>query len=151
AGPDTTALAFSPDGSRLASSNWIPSERPNERPRTRLSRLEPGRGIRQLHGLPGQPVKAVFSRDGRRVAALSWEWWAGVWDRDTGRLLRICAVPRGQFPDNADLVLSPDGRRLAVSAGNTATLWDLDTGAARRWTLPWALTEALAFVGPDRL
>jgi hypothetical protein len=30
-------------------------------------------------------------------------------------------------------------------------LWDLETGAARQWSLPWALTEALVFAGPDRL
>jgi serine/threonine protein kinase/WD40 repeat protein len=147
-----TALAFSLDGSRLASSNWAPFvPSPDKSPRTRIFKLEPGRGIRQLHGLPGAIAKAVFSRDGRRVAALSWDWWAGVWDRDTGRLLRICAAPRGPSADNADLVFSPDGRRLAVSAGNTATLWDIETGAARRWTLPWALGETLLFAGPDRL
>jgi WD40 repeat protein len=96
-------------------------------------------------------VKAGFSRDGKRVAALSSDWWAGVWSRDTGRLLRLCSVPRGQFADNADLVLSPDGRRLAVSAGNTTTLWDLGSGETRRWTLPWGLTEALAFPDPNEL
>jgi hypothetical protein len=101
--------------------------------------------------LPGAPAKTIFSRDGKRVAALSWNWWAGVWERDTGRLVRLIPIPRGQFADNADLTFSPDGRRLAVSGGNTATLWDLETGDARRWTLPWALTEALAFQAPDRL
>jgi WD40 repeat protein len=109
------------------------------------------RGIQHLHGLPGRVVRTVFSRDGKRVAALSWDWWAGVWERNTGRLLWLFAVPRGQFADNADLTCSPDAGRLAVSAGNTATLWDLETGKERRWTLPWALTEALAFPAPDRL
>ncbi len=147
-----TVLAFSPDGLRLASSRFDPfTSPPSARAGTQVFQLQTARGIRQLHGLPGAVVKAVFSRDGLRVAALSWDWWAGVWARDTGRLLRLCPVPRGQFADSADLVLSPDGRRLAVSAGNTATLWDLETGLVRRWTLPWALNEALAFVGPDRL
>jgi WD40 repeat protein len=104
-----------------------------------------------LRVLPGSVVKVVFSRDGKRVAALSWDWWAGVWDRDTGRLLRIFAVPRGESADNADLTLSPDGLRLAVSAGNTATLWDVETGQAQKWALPWAMTEALAFPASDRL
>ncbi len=147
-GDYATVLAFSPDGIRLVNSGFTPGLSP---PKTFVHQLEPGRGIRQLHGLPGAVGKGVFSRDGRWVAALSGDWWAGVWARDTGRLLRLCPVPRGQFADNADLVFSPDGRRLAVSAGNTATLWDLETGTARRWTLPWGLTEALAFAGPDRL
>src|SRR5262249_7010749 len=101
-------------------------------------------------GLPGEVVKTVFSRDGKRIAALSWDWWAAVWERDTGQLLRLLAVPRGQFPDNAGLAFSPDGRRLAVSAGNTASLWDLETGELQRWTLPWGLTEAIAFPKSDQ-
>ena len=66
-------------------------------------------------------------------------------------MLRVFAVPRGESADNADLTFSPDGRHLAVSAGNSATLWDIATGKARRWPLPWAQTEALAFAAPDRL
>jgi WD40 repeat protein len=150
-GDYTTSLTFSADGTRLVSSSYDGFKEPGKRARTQVFRLEPGRGIRQLYGLPGAVSKAVFSRDGQRVAALSWDWWVGVWARDSGRLLRLCPVPRGQFPDNADLAFSPDGRRLAVSAGNTATLWDLESGEARRWSLPWGLTEALAFPDPDHL
>jgi hypothetical protein len=104
-----------------------------------------------LRGLPGSVAKVAFSRDGKGIAALSWDWWAGAWNRDTGRLLRLFPVPRGQSADNADLCFSPDGKRLAVSAGNTATLWDLDTGLSRQWTLPWGMTEAIAFSEPDHL
>lgn len=147
----TTALAFSPDGTRLVGSGWAPFAEPDDRASTYFFRLDASRGVRHLHGLSGQVTRAVYSPDGKRVAALSSDWWAGVWERDTGRLLRLLAVPRGQFTDNAALAFSPDGTRLAISAGNTASLWDLETGAARRWSLPWALTEALAFAGPDRL
>src|SRR5262249_1595794 len=75
AGDYTTALAFSLDGKRLASSNWHPYESPqSNRPRTRIFQVEPARGIRQLRGLPGEVVKTMFSRDGKRVAALSWDF-----------------------------------------------------------------------------
>jgi serine/threonine protein kinase/WD40 repeat protein len=148
----STSLAFSLDGTRLASSAWYPFLPPPDKlPRTTIVALDRGRGIRSLHGLPARVAKLVFSRDGKRVAALSFDWWAGVWERDTGRLLELVSVPRGQSADNADITLSPDGRRLAISAGNTATLWDIETGKVQRWTLPWALTEAVAFAGPDRL
>ena len=113
--------------------------------------LDPSRGIRHLRGLPGSVMKVVFSRDGKRVAALSWDWWAGVWDRDTGRLIRLFAVPRGQFYGNADLGFSPDARSLAVSAGNTATLWNVESGEFRRWTLPWGLADAIAFPDAEHL
>ncbi|MFO0892575.1 MAG: serine/threonine-protein kinase [Isosphaeraceae bacterium] len=147
----TTAIAFSPDGTRLACSNWAPHSPADQRARTRIGRLEPGRGIRHYQGLPGAVTKTVFSRDGKRIAAMSWDWWAGVWERDSGRLLRLLALPRGQFYDNADLVFSPDGNQLAASGGNTATLWDLETGQSRSWELPWALNESLAFAAPSRL
>ena len=152
AGDYTTALAFSHDGTRLASSRWDPFVAiPAKRPVIRILALEEGRGIRHLRGLPNAVVKTTISRDGKRIAALAGDWWAGVWDRDTGQLLRLFEVPRGQFADNADLTFSPDAKSLAVSAGNTATLWDVDSGESRRWTLPWALSEALAFPDNDHL
>ncbi|MFI5455558.1 MAG: WD40 repeat domain-containing protein [Isosphaerales bacterium] len=113
--------------------------------------LDSGRGIRQLRGLPGSVMQVVFSRDGKRLAALSDNWWTGVWNRDTGRLVRLCYVPRGQFTGNADLAFSPDARSLAVSAGNTATLWNVESGAARRWQLPWGLADAIAFPDAEHL
>ena len=148
----TTALAFSPDGTRVVGSSWYPFEKtPALQPRTRIFALDENRGVRHLRGIPGPVVKVAFSRDGKRVAALSWNWWAAIWDRDAGRLLRLCAVPRGLFADNADLAFSPDARSLVVSGGNTATLWDLSSGEARRWTLPWGLTEAIAFADAGHL
>jgi serine/threonine protein kinase/WD40 repeat protein len=144
----TTAPAFNPDGTRLASSSWYPFERePSRKATTRVFALDSGRGIRHLRGIPGSIQKVAFSRGGKRVAALSKDWWAGIWDRDSGRLIRLCAVPRGLFHGNADLVFSPDARSLAVAAGKTATLWDVESGQSQQWPLPWGLTDALAF--PD--
>jgi serine/threonine protein kinase/WD40 repeat protein len=148
----TTALAFSSDGSHLASSWWYPFERePSRRARACIFALDSARGIRHLRGMPGSIQKVAFSRDGKRVAALSQDWWAGVWDRDSGRLVRLFAVPRGLFHGHADLVFSPDAGSLVVSAGNTATLWDLQSGQSRQWSLPWGLTDALAFPDAGRL
>jgi WD40 repeat protein len=144
----TTALAFNSDGTYLASSSWYPFEKvPSLRARTWIFALDSNRGIRHLRGLPGSLSKVAFSRDGKRVAALSQDWWAGVWDRDSGRLIGLCAVPRGLFHGNGDLVFSPDARSLAVAAGNAATLWNLESGEFKHWLLPWGLTDALAF--PD--
>jgi serine/threonine protein kinase/WD40 repeat protein len=148
----TTALAFNSDGTRLAASSWYPFERePSRRARTRLFALDSGRGIRHLRGMPASIQKVAFSRDGKRVAALSKDWWAGVWDRDTGRLILLCAVPRGLFHGNADLVFSPDARSLAVAAGKSATLWDVESGQSRHWDIPWGLTDALAYPDPGHL
>ncbi len=147
-----TALAFSPDGQHLASSCWRVFAPRGREPLTRVFRLVPDRGIRHLHGMPGPVVKLVFSQDGRRVAALSWDWWAGVWERSTGRLVRLISLPRGQFADNATLAFGPGGDRLATATGNTAALWDLTGGPDRLWSdLPWGLQEAILFRDEDHL
>jgi len=151
-GDYSTALAFSPDGIHLATSRWNPHLKlVNDRPMTQILSLDFGRGIRQWHGLPGSVVKVTMSPGGKRVAALSRDWWAGVWERDSGKLIRLFAVPRGQSADNADLAFSPDGKKLVASGGNTATLWDLASGSAEHWTLPWGMTEAIAYYDADHL
>src|SRR5262249_45018396 len=69
-----------------------------------------------------------------------------VWDRQTLSLRLLLTPPPGITPDNAALVFSPDGTRLAFASGEDATLWDLAAG--RRldsWHLPLGLDEVLAF------
>ena len=56
------------------------------------------------------------------------------------------------FPDNAALAFSPDGRRLAFSAGHEASVWDVMTGEqVKSWRLSEGLGDRLAFPGPNRL
>jgi serine/threonine protein kinase/WD40 repeat protein len=144
------ALAFSPDGTRLAVSHRAVFD--STTPGVVIYELEEGRGIRTLRGLSGRVEKVFYSADGRLVAALSQEWRVAVWDRDAGRLLHVFEVPRGIAVDNAGLALSPDGRRFAFAAGTEACLWDLRSGAlVKSWTLPPGYQDTLAFAGPDRL
>ncbi len=141
-------LAFPPDGRRLAVGTWAmfgPAS-------VEVWELENGRGIQTLYGLRGQVAWTCVSPDGRRVAGLSQAFEVGIWERETGRLLRLLDAPLGLFADNAGLAFSADGRRFALAAGERATLWDVETGAVLGWwTLPGGLGDKLAFEGPDRL
>ena len=143
------ALAFTPDGSRLAVASQAVFD---PEPSVDVWDLKDGRGIREFRGLQGVVEKAVFSPDGRRVAGLSVDWQVGVWECTTGRLLHVFDLPPGDFADNAGLAFSPDGRRFAAAAGRAATLWDLDTGRVTgSWPLAEGLQDNLLFLGPDRL
>jgi len=142
------SLAFVPDGRRLARGAW-PAFGPGG---VEVWELDNGRGIQTLHGLRGQVEWTCFSPDGHRLAGLSQTFEAGVWDRETGNLLRLFDAPVGLFADNAGLAFSADGRRFALASGERATLWDVETGAVLgSWTLPGGLCDRLAFEGPDRL
>ena len=56
------------------------------------------------------------------------------------------------FPDNADLAISPDNRRIAFSSDRQGRMWDLETGRVLgSWALPVGLQDMLVFQGPDRL
>jgi serine/threonine protein kinase/WD40 repeat protein len=147
-GGNGVGVAFSNDGKRLAAVSrtlFVPGA-------ADLMNLEPDRGISVLRGLSAQVSKVAISSDGTRVAALSHDWRVAVWDVGRRRILGLLEAPRGDSADNAALAFSPDGHRLALTAGRGADLWDLDAGC-RLWsmTLPHGLVDSLAFPVADRL
>jgi WD40 repeat protein len=108
--------------------------------------------MQSLLGLQARIERLAFSRDGRLVAALSDDWRVGVWDRGTGQLLHLFALPPGFFADNVGMAFDAMARRLASSGGEHATLWDLETGRLlRTWKLRPGLQDHLAFRGPKEL
>ncbi len=142
----TAALAFSPDGRRLAVGCVAAFGGADK---VDVWELEPGRGIDSLRGLSQSVFTAVFSPDGRLVGALANDWRVGIWDRASRRLLHVLEVTRGSFPDNAALAFSPDGKQFAFSADHEASLWDVVTGElVKTWKIPEGLSDRLAF--PER-
>src|SRR5262249_16780077 len=139
------AVAFSPDGRRLASTCWIDPQR-TVLEQVKIWDMETGKEILTLGAGAGhRRVSAVaFSPDGRRVATGS-EGAPNavrVWDADTGRELQALTLDWNP----AAVAYSPDGRRLAASSSATVRVWDAANGREVR-TLPGGGTR-LAF-SPD--
>jgi WD40 repeat protein/DNA-binding SARP family transcriptional activator len=116
---DVNHVAFSPDGSKLATTGddgelkvWDPST---------------GRLLASLSG-SGSTWGPSFSADGSLVAAGAWDGkgtHVRVLDLSSGRVVFDVLVP-GAF----DAALSPDGKRLAVSTqlGGRSAVFDVETG-----------------------
>jgi WD40 repeat protein/tRNA A-37 threonylcarbamoyl transferase component Bud32 len=135
----TTSLVFAPDAGRLVVGNKGPA-------RVSVWELDHGRGIQTLRGLTSQAAHLCLSEDGRLLAAVAHNWQVGVWDLGSGSLRLLLQAPRGGPDDDAALAFSPDGRRLACSAGEGARLWDVTTGAELgSWSLPPGAQDLLAF------
>jgi WD40 repeat protein len=110
------ALAFTPDGRRVASAN---ADRT-----VSVWDAETGEERLTLRGHPAAVWSVAFSPDGGRLASVSRDGTGKVWDTQTGREL---ASFRGDASLNT-VVFSPDGRRLAAASRDVVQLWDAATG-----------------------
>jgi WD40 repeat protein len=112
------ALTFSPDGSRLASSDaeddlhvWEPAF---------------GNTFTVLKGHAGRLTAAGFSPDGERLATAATDETARVWDPVTGQ--NLCTV-RARAAAVTGATFTADGTGLAtVGADGVTRLWDSATG-----------------------
>ena len=113
-------VAFSPDGTRIASASsfgtitlklWDPA---TEQQETRI-----------LRGPAGGVMRVAFSPDGKRIASVGVQE-AKVWDIATGQ--EIYSL-QGPLESVHSVAFSPDGTRIAsVGGGETVKLWDAATG-----------------------
>jgi len=110
-------VAFSPDGSRLATCSL-----------DRTARVwDVSSGAKLLEVRHGETVPSVaFSPDGSRLATGSLDRTARVWDVSSGA--KLLEVPHEDVVDS--VAFSPDGRRLATGSRDcTARVWDVSSGA----------------------
>ena len=84
-----------------------------------------------LRGHDGGLWALALSRDGTRLATVSVDGTAKVWDLATNQLLLTLPTNVTANLAGTGAAFSSDGRRLlTISSENTATLWDLATGKA---------------------
>jgi WD40 repeat protein len=117
---DVWDVAFSPDGTQLASAGldtWA-----------RIWEAATGRQIRILGPHPQSRVRAVaFSPDGRLLATSCDDGRPRLWDIAGGRLVRTFSGHASS--GGGRLAFSPNGSRLASTGVDwTARVWDVPTG-----------------------
>jgi WD40 repeat protein len=115
------ALAFSPDGRRLATGAGEPSRSGQ----IKIWAVETGALVHEFVKPHKDSVLSLdFSSDGKRLASGSADRAVRVWDTGTGKMFRNLEAHSNQV---LSVSLRKDGRRLAsASADNSVKTWDLE-------------------------
>jgi WD40 repeat protein len=113
------SLAYSPDGTRLASASWDHT--------VKLWDAKSGALLATLRGHTDRVFSVCYSPDGTRLASASEDKTVKLWDAHGGALL---ATLRGHTRPVLSVAYSPDGTRLvSASFDQTVKLWDARSGA----------------------
>jgi WD40 repeat protein/serine/threonine protein kinase len=110
-----SSVAFSPDGSTLASGGWDET--------VRLCDCASGQELRALRGHQRMVASVVFSPDGKVLASSAWNGSIRLWDSATGEKLPDLAG----HPDYVTcLAFHPSGQFLASASRDlTVKVWEL--------------------------
>lgn len=116
---DTSALVFSPDGSRLAMAQEARSSSSGATPPSPITVFDLASGKTITTFVPSVWARHLaFSKAGNMIAADSYRH-VEVWDINAGKI-----VHRFEAPEVESLEFAPDGS-LAIAGGDQATLWDV--------------------------
>lgn len=161
AGGSFLGAAFSPDGSLLATAYQVAEPAGAPEIRVSLSSVPDGREVRVLPAVDRDWRRIAddlsFSPDGRLLAS-NVGGVARLWDVASGRESRGFPAPAEQPGAEPERVLlSPDGRRLAVQfklqggarAYDAVHVWELATG--RQTILPTQVYQGWAFSNDGNL
>jgi WD40 repeat protein/serine/threonine protein kinase len=114
-------VAFSPDGSRLASTGHDHT--------IRIWDVADGRLLRVLHGHTNEVTSVAFSADGTRLASASGDHTIKVFNAVDGREVRTL---QGHTDHVSAVAFHPDGQWLAsASWDHTVRIWNVATGQER--------------------
>ncbi len=129
--PGVLAVAFSPDGKRMASGGY---ENDKDDYFARVWDVETGKEVRRVMlGKAGYGVRClVFSPDGKTLATLGTQ--AGVilrlFDVETGKERRAFPKDGNRRTEPGSIAFAPDGKTIAV-ARDSVRLYDTATGEER--------------------
>jgi WD40 repeat protein/serine/threonine protein kinase len=125
-----TGVAFSPDGTRLASGSWDATVKVWDVSMSTEGRQAGGQGALTIEGHTGKVWSLAFSPDGQRLAAGASAGSVKVWDAQTGKEV----LPlQGHTGPVTSVAFSPDGTRIAsASQDKTVRVWEADTGKELR-------------------
>ncbi|HKI18615.1 MAG TPA: hypothetical protein VKA15_12080, partial [Isosphaeraceae bacterium] len=143
----TVAVAFSPDGSLLATGGSDQE--------VKLWMVKDGRLLRVMKGHGDEIVSLAYSPDGRWIASVGRDNTARLWEAATGReAWNHSGVV--QLPDDRKgngLAFSPDGQILAAASDdNTVPIWSVATGEPVRVLRGHTnQVNAVAFLSPTRI
>lgn len=125
--PDSSpsAVSWSPDGSRVATSFWDGT--------TTVWDPDSGEEITTLDpGSPGFALDVDFSRVGSRLAMGLTDGSVWVWDLDVVGSTAALLLP-GHSEGVGAVTFSQDGTKLASASSNTAKVWDVTPSGGEEW------------------
>lgn len=113
-----SAVAFSPDGTRIASGSGDDT--------LKLWDMPTGKEARELRGGGRGITSVAFSADGNHLAAGTWDGAIKIWTARDGKEI---GTFRGHKETVTSLAFSPDGKRIVSGSGDdTFRVWDAANG-----------------------
>ena len=136
------SVAFSPDGTTIASGSWDKTVRLWDATTSTLRNT--------LTGHTDRVNSVAFSPDGTTIASGSWDKTVRLWDATTGSLLRTITHYTTGVNGVTRVAFSPDGNTLASGSYREVRLWDVASGNdIKTFEHPW-FVQGMAF-SPDGL